>query len=191
MMSSPMQRTATRVGLVALVSATFVAFAMSPVFAKAPEAPFGDKVSRAIVNYKRASPHIGTSGAYGAAAVAEVKALGFTAVLDLRSQGENGAAPLAQAAKAAGLKYYNIPVTTKAPTDQQVAEFAKIAKDVTNYPLLVNCQSANRVGAMWALYRATDGVAPKVAVEEGRTVGLKPSRENEVRRRLGLPPLTK
>jgi hypothetical protein len=42
---------------------------------------------------------------------------------------------------------------------------------------------------MWALYRAANGVPPRLAVQEGRTVGLKPSREGAVRKQLGLPPL--
>jgi uncharacterized protein (TIGR01244 family) len=156
-----------------------------------PQAPFGDKVSPAIRNYNRASPHIGTSGEYDPRAVAEVKRLGFTAVLDLRGSDETGVAAVAEAARAAGLKYFHIPVTRKAPTDEQVQAFARIAADGANQPLLVNCVSANRVGAMWALYRAAEGVDPEVAIEEGRTVGLKPSREVAVRQRLGLPPMSR
>jgi len=160
--------------------------ATAPVAAaeKTPQAPFGDKVSAAIYNYNRALPYVGTSGAYPASAVAEVKALGFVAVVELRAPGEKGVREVAEAARKAGLAYYNIPVTTKAPTDAQVAEFAKIVDDPANWPVLVNCHSANRAGAMWALYRAAKGVPVEVAIEEGRTVGLKPSREVAVRARL-------
>ncbi len=42
---------------------------------------------------------------------------------------------------------------------------------------------------MWALYRAANGVPGEIAIQEGRTVGLKPSREVAVREQLGLPPL--
>jgi protein tyrosine phosphatase (PTP) superfamily phosphohydrolase (DUF442 family) len=76
-----------------------------------------------------------------------------------------------------------------APSDAQVREFSALIEDVTNYPVLVHCVSANRVGAMWTLYRVMKGIPFPIAVEEGRTVGLKPKRENAVRARLGQPPL--
>lgn len=157
--------------------------------AAAPEAPFGDKVSEAITNYNRATPFIGTSGRYGPTSVAEVKALGFATIIDLRGPDEEGVAANAAAAKAAGLRYIAIPVTEKAPTEAQVQTFAQVVEDPANYPILVNCHSANRVGAMWALYRAQAGIPAEIAVEEGRTAGLT-SREPAVRARLGLPPLS-
>lgn len=155
-----------------------------------PQAPFGDKVSTAIFNYSRATPQIGTSGRFAPAAVTEIQALGFTTILDLRAQTEKGVAKVTKAIQASGLRHINIPVVTRAPTPAQVAEFAAIVENAANYPLLVTCMSANRVGAIWALYRASKGVPPEVAVEEGRTLGLKPSREKAVRVRLGLPPLS-
>ncbi len=160
----------------------------APTLAGSPEAPFGDKVSDAILNYNRATPNIATAGRYGPIAVAEVKALGFVTIVDLRGPEEEGVAANVAVAKAVGLKHFSIPVTTKAPRDAQVSQFAAIVEDRDNHPILVNCVSANRVGAMWALYRAQAGVSAEVAVEEGRTAGLK-SREAAVRERLGLPAL--
>lgn len=177
--------------MLAVLSALWAASAQAAsAQAASPQAPFGDKVSAAIKNYNRATPHIATSGKYDPAAIAELKALGFTAVLDLRAQSEEGAPAVAEAARTAGLKYFNIQITTKAPTEAQVAEFAHIAEDPANYPMLVSCVSANRSGAMWALYRASKGVDAMVAIEEGHTLGLKPSREKAVRARLGMAPLT-
>ncbi len=160
----------------------------APGLAGPPQAPFGDKVSAAIFNYNRATPHIATSGTYGAGAVGEVKALGFATVIELRGADEKGVDANAMAAKAAGLTYIQIPVTTRAPSDEQVRLFARAVENPANFPILVNCVSANRTGAMWALYRAQAGVPAEIAVEEGRTAGLK-SREPAVRARLGLPAL--
>lgn len=78
----------------------------------------------------------------------------------------------------------NIPVTGGVPTDAQVAEFARIVEDPNNAPLLVHCASANRVGAMWTLYRVRQGIPLAIALEEGRTAGLRPDREAELRKRL-------
>ena len=162
---------------------------LADVQAGAPQAPFGDKVSGAILNYNRASPSVATSGRFGPAAVAEVKDLGFATIVELRGSDEEGVAANAAAAKASGLRFVHIPVTTKAPTEGQVRAFAEVLADPAMHPILVNCQSANRVGAMWALYRAQAGVPAEVAIEEGRTAGLT-SREAAVRARLGLQPLT-
>lgn len=90
---------------------------------------------------------------------------------------------------AAGLDYITIPVATLAPDEAQVAAFSKYVNDPKFYPILVHCESSNRVGAMWALYRAKNGVPEEIAIQEGRTVGLKPSREGAVREMLNLPPL--
>ncbi|MDA0999713.1 MAG: sulfur transferase domain-containing protein [bacterium] len=158
--------------------------------AGSPEAPFGDKVSGALLNYNRASPFVASSGVLGKGGVAEVKALGFKTIVDLRAPSEGIAEEKAEA-EAMGLRYINIPVSTAAPTNAQVAAFAKIVENPANYPILFHCQSANRTGAMWALYRFRKGVPPAVAVEEGRTLGLKSSREKAVRLRLGLSPASK
>ena len=112
-----------------------------------------------------------------------LKALGFATIVDLRSPAE-GAGAERQAAQAAGLRYVNIPVTGGGPTDAQVAEFARVVEDANNAPLLVHCASANRVGAMWTLYRVRQGIPLSIALEEGRTAGLRPEREAELRKRL-------
>lgn len=152
------------------------------------QAPYGDKVSAVFSNYSRASPYIGTAGVVRGGGFEEAKALGFKTIINLNTAQE-GAEEEAEAVMAAGLSYVSIPVSGLAPVAEQVSEFAQHVRDPNNYPILVHCVSANRVGAIWALYRAAAGVPAEIAVQEGRTVGLKPSREVAVRRQLGLPEL--
>lgn len=167
-----------------------LALALAPGLAVAQgEAPFGDKVGGAFTNYNRAWPFVGSAGLLKDGAVAEAKALGFAAIVDLRTA-EEGTADERAAAEAAGLTYINIPVAERAPTPEQVDRFAELMADPDLKPMLVHCASANRVGAMWALFRARQGVDPMVAVEEGRVLGLSPSREPAVRERLGLPAMS-
>ncbi len=172
---------------VSLVVAAFMIISL-PAHAATLQVPFGDKVSRAVVNYNRTRPHIATAGLLRDGGLAEVKALGFTTIIDLRTPPEGTALEKAEV-EAAGLRYLNIPVGKGAPSDKQVREFGALIEDATNYPVLVHCVSANRVGAMWTLYRVMKGIPFPIAVEEGRTVGLKPKRENAVRARLGQPSL--
>ena len=149
------------------------------------QAPYGDKVSAAFRNYLRASLHVGTACVVSRGGFKEAKALGFKTIININTAGE-GAEGERGVAEAAGLHYAWISVSTKAPTPEQVSQFARTIGDPNNYPILVHCQSANRVGAMWALYRASQGVPPHIAIQEGRTVGLKPSRETAVRQQLKL-----
>ncbi len=165
-----------------LAGLLFATHAAAPASAEPAEAPFGDPVDESVYNYSRMSPHIGGAGELREGAPAHLKQLGFAAVLDLRTAQE-GTAKEKAAVEKAGLAYHNIPVATRAPTWAQVAEFARIVNDADNLPILVHCASANRVGAMWALYRSSQGVNPEFAIQEGRAVGLT-SRESAVRARL-------
>lgn len=155
---------------------------------KYPQAVYGDKMPGLIKNYLRATPYIGTGGVIDPAGFGVLSALGFKTIVNLNTA-EEGATAEEALATASGLAYISVPVPTKAPTSEQIAELGKIFNDASKYPILVHCESSNRVGAMWALYRAATGVPAEIAVQEGRTVGLKTSREGAVREQLGLPPL--
>ena len=70
--------------------------------------------------------------------------------------------------KAAGLKYFNIPVVYRDPTDAEVDAFLKITDDPANRPMFIHCTAAIRVGAFWAIRRAVrDGLTADAALEEG------------------------
>ena len=153
-----------------------------------PQAPYGDQVSDAFKNYLRAAPYVGTAGIVAAGGFEEAKRLGYKTVINLNTSDE-GLAEEEKYVQDAGLTYISIKVSTKSPTMEQVEMFAGYVNDPANYPILVHCMSANRVGAMWALYRAGNGVPAEIAIQEGRTVGLKSSREAAVRQQLGLPAL--
>jgi uncharacterized protein (TIGR01244 family) len=149
-------------------------------------APYGDAMPDIVKNYGQAAPYVGTGGVLADGAMEQLRELGFTAVVSLLTEEEN--AREAEEAEAAGLKFSRIGVSTTAPTRDQVERFGEIMADTSQYPVLVHCSSSNRVGALWALYRARQGVPAEIAIQEGRTVGLKPSREGAVRERLGLDP---
>jgi uncharacterized protein (TIGR01244 family) len=164
--------------------------AMNPydVAAKHKQAPYGDAMPPIVKNYLRAAPYVGTGGIVDPKGFAELKKLGFKTIINLNTHKE-GAQEEGKGIMAAGLDYVSIPVPAKAPDANAVAAFSKYVNDPNTYPVLVHCVSSNRVGAMWALYRAENGVPPEIAIQEGRTVGLKPSREAAVRAILKLPPL--
>ena len=128
-----------------------------------------------VKNYLRAAPYVGTGGIVDPKRYAELKKLGIKTIINLNTD-EEGAATEGKAIAAAGIDYVSIPVSTLAPDANEVKAFSTYVNDPKYYPILVHCESSNRVGAMWALYRAENGVPAEIAVQEGRTVGLKPSR---------------
>lgn len=152
------------------------------------QAPYGDAMPGVVKNYLRAAPYVGTGGVVSDNGYAIAKALGFKTVISLNTP-EEGADKEQERASQAGLNFVNVPVSERAPTSDQVEKITEVINDPANYPVLIHCQSSNRVGAAWAMYRAAVGIPNKIAVQEGRNVGLKPSREWKVREVLGMEPL--
>jgi uncharacterized protein (TIGR01244 family) len=178
--------------LVRLVATSFVVWGLTIGICAAQqqtgEVPFGDQVSPAVTKYNRLRPNIATAGPLKNGAIVELKSLGFATILDLRGPNEGTDAEKAAVEKAA-MRYLNIPVTATLPSDEQVAAFAHIVESTTNFPLLIHCASANRVGAIWTLYLLRRGVPLSIAIDEGRTTGMLSDRENAILedRRLSRP----
>ena len=96
----------------------------------------------------------------------ELKKLGIKTIIDLRKDSIERAS---QQAREAGLRYVNIPLTTKRPaTDDQTAQFLKLVNDSANWPVYVHCKGGrHRTGEMTAIYRITyDGLSGEQAYEE-------------------------
>src|SRR5262249_61435801 len=53
-------------------------------------------------------------------------------------------------------RYFNIPVVSAAPRTEQADEFIRLVKEPSNHPMLINCASANRVGAFMMIYRVVE-----------------------------------
>lgn len=133
--------------------------------------PFGDQISeQRLPLYHRATPLIATSGPIGDAGVIEAKRVGFAMIVDLRPSGGDRSSEK-QHAEFSRIRYANIPVQGM-PTDDQVKQFAGIVADRGNLPLLLHGTDIDQSGAMWALYRASLGVPPAIAFEDGAAAGL-------------------
>jgi protein tyrosine phosphatase (PTP) superfamily phosphohydrolase (DUF442 family) len=99
---------------------------------------------------------------------------GFRAVVSLRAgdEGINLARERTLVEKVK-MRYFNIPVVSAAPRATQADEFIAILKDKSNHPMLINCASANRVGAFMMIYRVVEqGWSEKKAAEEAKKIGL-------------------
>jgi protein tyrosine/serine phosphatase len=103
---------------------------------------------------------------------AELAALGVKTVIDLQEHGDS-AEPAA--AKAAGLKYVRIGMTTRiVPTPAQMQQFLSIVNDPQQQPVYVHCAGGHhRTGIMTALYRMTqDGWTNSQAFAEMKKYGF-------------------
>ena len=133
-----------------------------------------DEAPQGIRNYTRVDATVACGGATPPEALAALKELGFTSVINFRTAQEDGAAIEASqnAASAAGLKYFHIPFRT--PSAEIAEEFLSVIEQPSNQPAYIHCASANRVGAMWFIKRVTqDGWDDARAMEEAEAIGLR------------------
>lgn len=107
-------------------------------------------------------------------AYAKAAASGFRAVLSLRAGNEGvDLARERTLVEKAKMRYFNIPVVSSAPRPEQADEFIVVVKNKSNHPMLINCASANRVGAFMMIYRVLEqGWTEDKALEEARKIGL-------------------
>jgi uncharacterized protein (TIGR01244 family) len=127
-----------------------------------------------IRNFLRVTPEFCTGGQPRPEHFSMLKADGVKAVLNLRQPGEHRAEEEQEAVKAAGLKYFNIPVNYQQPSDAAVDEFLKITDDAGNRPMFIHCTAAIRVGAFWMIRRVLrDGLSYEAALEEAHKIGLR------------------
>jgi protein tyrosine phosphatase (PTP) superfamily phosphohydrolase (DUF442 family) len=137
--------------------------------AQTPQTP----ASPPIRNFLRISSDFCTGGQPRPEHYAQLKAEGVRAVLSLRPPGEYRMDDEVEAVKAAGMKFFDIPVAYTAPTDEQADEFLKITDDPTNRPMFIHCTAAIRAGAFWMIRRIVrDHWNWDDALAEARKVGL-------------------
>jgi len=115
-----------------------------------------------------------TGGQPTAEAYVKAAANGFRTVLSLRTNSEGVDLVLERArVESQRMRYFNIPVNGAAPRAEQADEFLRIAREKANHPMLVNCSSANRVGAFMMILRVVDqGWSEEKALDEAVRIGL-------------------
>jgi protein tyrosine phosphatase (PTP) superfamily phosphohydrolase (DUF442 family) len=108
-------------------------------------------------------------------AFAKIAASGFRSVLSLRTSGEGIDLKKERSlVEETGLRYFNIPVVSSAPRAEQADEFIRVVREKSNHPMLINCASANRVGAFMMIYRVLEqGWSEQKALDEALKIGLR------------------
>jgi uncharacterized protein (TIGR01244 family) len=151
---------------------------ISTTFAQEPKSEKLTKIEQAL---KDDAPRIlclnedfATSGQPKEEAYAKLSANGFRSVLNLRTHTEGVDLKRQQElVEKSALKYFNVPVVGSAPKIESVEAFITVVKDKSNHPMLIHCASANRVGALWMIYRVVEqGWAQDKALQEATQIGL-------------------
>ncbi len=108
-----------------------------------------------ITNLARLETTVACAGAVTNSAVAEIKKMGFASIINLRQPTEQGAdiEGEAAAAKAAGIKFFNIPFNNAAPDNAVVDKFLQTISQPGNEPAFIHCASGNRAAGMWLVKR--------------------------------------
>jgi protein tyrosine phosphatase (PTP) superfamily phosphohydrolase (DUF442 family) len=130
--------------------------------------------SQPIRNFLRVNEEFCTGGQPRLEHLAQLKAEGVKAVINLRRPTEHRAEEEEEEAKRLGLRYFNIPVAFGEPKDEQADEFLKLTDDPANRPAFVHCTGAIRVGAFWMIRRVLrDNWTVEKAEEEAARIGLR------------------
>ena len=108
-------------------------------------------------------------------AYAKAAASGFHSVLSLRTANEGGDLTRERSlVEKNKMRYFNVPVVSSAPRPEQADELIRLVKENSNHPMLINCASANRVGAFMMIYPVLEqGWAEDKALEEAIKIGLR------------------
>jgi uncharacterized protein (TIGR01244 family) len=127
---------------------------------------FSNTPALGIENFGKVNDNYYRGSQPDAAQFADLKKLGIKTIIDLR---KDSVAEAGDWARAAGLNYINIPLTTKqVATADQTEYFLKLVNDQANWPVFVHCKGGrHRTGEMTAIYRITnDGWTAQQAYEE-------------------------
>jgi uncharacterized protein (TIGR01244 family) len=109
------------------------------------------------VDLKRINDKVSVSGQIAPEDIADLKAAGFTAIVNNRPDGEDPSQPagdaIRAAAEAAGLAYYAIPLGREGVTGQMV-DATRSALAQSPGPVFCFCRSGTRSTTLWALSQA-------------------------------------
>jgi uncharacterized protein (TIGR01244 family) len=161
-MNTIVERTGITVAAAALVAASVSAQVTKPAVT-------------GVTNFAKLESTIACAGATTAAAMPELKKLGYNSVINLREASDPGAdvEAAASAAKDAGIHYIHLPMNGRAPEAAVADKFLAAIVEPANQPVLVHCASGNRAAAMWMIKRlVVDGWDAERAGAEAAELGL-------------------
>lgn len=137
-----------------------------------------------IKNYSRLSGSagfggdvVGFGGATQPSAMISLKNAGFSTVINLRLDSEEGVEMEASraTAEAEGLQYIHLPLDSAKVDPVVIENILATVGDQANQPVYIYCGSATRAAALWMIGRVLkDGWRVEAASAEAEMIALKP-----------------
>ena len=121
---------------------------------------------------------VGFGGATEPSAMKDLKDQGFSSVINLRLESEEGVdlQSSQSAASDLGLQYIYLPFDVSVAASDTIDRFLQVVGDQANQPVFIHCNSATRVAALWMIGRVVrDGWSVEAAGEEAKAIAAKPS----------------
>jgi uncharacterized protein (TIGR01244 family) len=108
-----------------------------------------------IRNLARLETTVACAGTITTDSVPEIKKMGFASIINLREASEPGADIEKQeaAARAAGIRYFHVPLNSAKPDAKAADEFVRVITSSGAEPAFIHCASGNRAAAMWLIKR--------------------------------------
>lgn len=128
-----------------------------------------------ITNLHRLETTVACAGATKAQAVPEIKKMGFASIINLRQPSEPGADLEAEAAaaKAADIRYYNVPFNGAAPDPAAADKFLDAITAKGTEPAFIHCAGGGRAATMWFIKRlVVDHWDVERAAKEAAALGM-------------------
>jgi len=158
-----------------IVTATIVA-AMSVSVGSAAAQQITTETVAGVNNFRRLETTVACAGATTASAAPEIAAMGFKSIINLRQSSEPGVdiGAATAAAKAAGIRYYHIPLDGSAPEPAVADRFIAAITSDGSEPAFIHCAGGNRAAAMWMIKRlVVDGWDADRAGAEATALGMR------------------
>ncbi len=167
-----------------LITAFVVAMGCQPAPEPAAESPPAAQIERRVVpavsplvavkNARVPLDGVLTGGQPTEEQIERVALAGYNTVVNLRTDGEEGAWDEEPAVTGLGMRYVSIPVAgVEGITIENAAKLAEVVADEANRPLFIHCGSGNRIGALFAMSAFhLDGEDAEAALAIGRGAGL-------------------
>jgi uncharacterized protein (TIGR01244 family) len=127
-----------------------------------------------LPNFHRVNERLYRGGQPRRGGMDRLAQLGIKTVIDLRGDGKRADDEAAEA-RAAGLRYFNIPLSNFGrPADAQVKQILSIINTLENQPVFIHCRrGSDRTGMIIAVFRiSSDGWTSERALEEARRHGM-------------------
>jgi len=116
---------------------------------------------------------VATGGQLAPQHLEALRAAGYRSVLDLRAPGEDRGYDEKRLARAAKLRYVNIPVTARTLDDRTFDRVRAFMRDPRHAPVMVHCRTGNRVGVVLVPWLVLDrGLSRDEAVAAAVRMGL-------------------